>query len=160
MHPFDSISTLSDFKNAKCCNFMFNGQILVPSFSFAFYGIKNEDSIIVVPKQQVSNKIINQTTNKKPTHSRSPSLYQVKAISLQMYELYGTKPDSDTINDIIRQLSDLDYGNEAGRLRDLLYGKIDGNFSSYQKLVRRYQTLNQYVSNKSKLTFSTEQSST
>ena len=122
---------------------MLNGQILVPALSFAFYNIKDGDFINVIPKPPETPPDTQKTQNQKHNRFTSPSLYQVKAVSLQMYELYGKKPDSDGITDIINQLSDLDYGAEVCRLRDQIYAKIDGNVSSYRKLVKRYQILNQ-----------------
>lgn len=133
--PHDSISSLLNYCPEGNFNFLLNGLILLSPFSFQFYSISSGDEINVISQQKQEL-----TSKTSVNHCRkTPTLNYIRQKSLLFYELYGQRPDSETIRTIVQEYFNPDYGNEAARVRDLNYIKITGKTASYRNLINRYK---------------------
>ena len=76
VYPYDKIGSLDVFKDNKNVCFLFQNKILQPSFSFGFYGIKNDDHILIEPIQESTKP---KTSRVRPGHKpvmRRPNEYR------------------------------------------------------------------------------------
>ena len=117
-----------------------NCEVLSPSFSFKFYKIKNGDELQIIPnKTCLSPKI--EETRKRRNSSYCPSLSFVHEHTHQLFQLFGQRPDQESLQQAVEELADPKTASESARLRDQYYNKIEGSVSSHRRLLKRFHTI-------------------
>lgn len=118
-----------------------NLEVLSPAFSFKFFKIKNGDVIKLIIQDKDDTKKSAEDSKPHQNYSYFPSLYQLHEHSHQLFQLYGQKPDHESMQQVVEELADPETAVESAKLRDQHYNKIEGSASSHRRLMRRYLNL-------------------
>lgn len=106
---------------------LYNGELLHRSHNFKFYGLKQEDVLVIVPKTQDINTIP------------------------QTLENIGK--DEDNFRERISSVIDPNISEEAGRIRDIQLYKLENKPSFFCRLLNSYQEENEVPEPKPSQTF-------
>ncbi|OHT17483.1 hypothetical protein TRFO_02506 [Tritrichomonas foetus] len=118
-----------------------NWEVLFPSFSFKFYHINKGDEIHIIPQKREADRKSPEKNSKNVGISHFPTLYQLHEHTRQLFQLYGQKPDPESLQQVVEELADPKTAVESARLRDQFYNKIEGNVSSHRRLLKRFMNL-------------------
>ncbi|KAH0790225.1 hypothetical protein GPJ56_005798 [Histomonas meleagridis] len=133
----DPISTLSNYLDnpEKKHFYLYNQNLVSPAFSFGYHGIKDNSEIEVFtipgPKKKIPDKYQMKVVN-------YPTLSQLRECSKQSFHLFGQKPDFESIQRIVENMTNPDYINEAAKIHDQHFDKIEGNAPCHRKLINRF----------------------
>lgn len=138
----DPITAILEFvptSNDMKYNILHNSIVLSPAFSFAFHGI-NDGDILEIVKVSELNTSWKRSVRRK---SHCPTLSQVHEHSKELFRLYGYRPDIETMQRTVEELSDPELAALASKFRDNYFNKIEGNMASHRKMLLRFQALEQ-----------------
>lgn len=135
------VSNDSLYSSSKHVFLLNNLEVLSPAFSFKFFKIKNGDEInLIIKDKEPQHKII-EDSKIHQNNSYFPSLFQLHEHSHQLFQLYGQKPDHESMQQAVEELADPETAVESAKLRDQHYNKIEGSASSHRRLMKRYLNL-------------------
>ncbi|OHT05053.1 hypothetical protein TRFO_06040 [Tritrichomonas foetus] len=170
---FDSISTLEDFiakknisqninQNNTKIIFLFDEQQILPSFSFAFYGMNDNSEIYAIDQinsqnlqknysSRLSHKLSYQSKRENGYSTRNnakmnsfsgysrPLKFQTSRDLLNpstrrrcFLEVFGCIPPPDVMQSIIDEITDPSVSTEAAKIRDRLYNRMEGTVRSHR----------------------------
>lgn len=141
LDPINVLVSNDSLYSSKHLFLLNNLKVLSPALSFKFFKIKNGDEInLIIKDKEPQHKPIE---NSKSHHTNSyfPSLFQLHEHSHQLFQLYGQKPDHETMQQAVEELADPETAVESAKLRDQHYNKIEGSASSHRRLMKRYLNL-------------------
>ena len=104
---FASIKELKGLLPDKSVSFVYDGNLLIDSHTFSFYGIKNGDILIVI--KSTDNNFLNQ-------------------------KWIAYSKENDTFNERINSIINPQTTNEVVRLRDLQMSRIERKPKTFRKL--------------------------
>lgn len=136
----DQIWVLSKYINDDGAQhyFIHNNNIISPAFSFEFHGIKDNSEIKIIPSSLPKRSCI---TRPKSAHTRNicyPTLSRLKSCFDESYKLFGNQIDQDSIQNIIETMMNPGLMNEAAKMHDQYFVKIEGNALCHRRLIKRY----------------------
>lgn len=142
--PLDSIGSLqnhlSTAPHAKF-EFVFNSLVLSPAFTFAFYGIKDQDTLTVCRTEPRLHRHRRRVSTPTTPPLSLPTLFQIQKHTDNLYRMLGRRPDLESVQSAVEELTDPNIAQEAARLRDSLFKRIEGNPTWHRKMITRYRTI-------------------
>ena len=127
----DEISILKDISKNEDCRFVYNGMILNPALSFAFYGIKENDTIfIVTPENQ--NKLVSVGTQAVPDLTAQLRSHFDKHWAHKL-------SDPEAAFQKFMDATDPITARENARLMDLHRNKVESSTVGYRKLCTKFK---------------------
>lgn len=117
---------------------LFNGTVLFPSLSFAFYNIKDNDIILLVKNKESSKS---PPMNSKPK-ARHLSPADVQQLKIAFNQRFGHNlKDPDNVFEYFKNSLDPVYSREVGRTNDLFRQRIEAVPSIFRKIYKRFNNL-------------------
>lgn len=115
--------------------FVFNGQVLINSFSLSYYGITDGSHVYKVDIKEP----MKQVPAAKPKLYQVPSELMNPQTRMLHFEKYFGKPvDLAFTQEIVDEMNDPSLALEVSRIRDRYFGKIEGTIHCHRKVVRRF----------------------
>ena len=127
----DEISTLMEFANNGDSRFVYNGMILNPALSFAFYGITENDTIYVVTPEN-HHKLVSVGTQAVPDMTAQLRSHFDKHWGHRL-------SDPDTAFQKFKDAYDPITARENARLIDLHRTKIESSTIGYRRLCSKFR---------------------
>lgn len=108
--------------------------LLVPSFSFKFYGINDGSHVYIVnvPHQSCEPRV------PRVVHQQLPSIMQFNIQRNRYYELYGSYPETESGAATMDFVVDPVFACESAKLHDRMFNKIEGTVSCHRRMISRY----------------------
>ena len=131
----DSISVLSDIIKQEGSRFVYNGMILNPSLTFAFYGINEKDVIFVLPPEP-------KEIQKMPEKPQIPDMTNQLRDHFNKHWAHRTA-DPEEAFERFKNTADPKTARENARIIDLQRSKIEANPAQYRKMCTKFQNANQ-----------------
>lgn len=165
---FDLLGT-----HSREARLIFNGQVLCPTLTFAFYSIHNNDKLVIIPTPNSisASQSLEQNIPLKNHNSQNQVTVAIpKPVSIShkrtlfystcsnLYKKYtadnNNNDNQPKLNESIRRIPNIPTGKEQSRLADMRMSKIESNQQSYRKLCSKYNSFaNDHTPNSSQALF-------
>ena len=130
----DSISVLTDITKQEGSRFVYNGMILNPSLTFAFYGITEKDIIYVLPPEP-------KEVQKIPEKAKLPDMTKQLRDHFNKHWAHRTA-DPEEAFQRFKDTADPKTARENARIMDLQRSKMEANPAQYRKMCLKFQNSN------------------
>ncbi|OHT02195.1 hypothetical protein TRFO_30753 [Tritrichomonas foetus] len=134
----DSLQSALNRMGLSNCQVVFNGSLLAPAFSFSFYGINDDDTIIVIDTKRNIQKEpppAPKLTDNKPADGEKPS----KHVSRMDSEYSGIKKSSWIKKlEKVRKIDDL---REVAKINDIFRQRVEANPNSFRKICSKMMVI-------------------
>lgn len=141
----DSVSTVFRLLNIPPARILYNGNVLCPAMTFAYYGIENGASLVVIqaPPPQMRRSNSHNRFNQELTAAQQKTL-QVRRFFEE--RCVGRVNDPDSILQRFHDAVNPMTSGEHARLTDLYKNRIETNTKAFRKLCAKFHSLVQFES--------------
>lgn len=119
-----------------------HNQILLPSLSFAFYQLKDDDHVFVY-EHSCPAEAAAHPQRMRAKFQTPPELLDPKKRGKHFMRALGYVPDTERMQAIIDEMTDPALAREVSVIKDRFYHRVEGNYILNRRVMCKYAQLRQ-----------------